>query len=106
MGDLFNRITGDTIYLCFNWKNSEENFPQLHVVTLSVIRISRLDDAFSGIAETRNLQQKDKEEIRMAKKKKGKKRKRKESKNPEKPEDLGLFLSPTVRELISRVLFN
>lgn len=100
MGDLFNRITSDTIYLCFNWKNSEENFPQLHLVTLSVIRISRLDDAFSGIAETRNLQQKDKEEIRMAKKK------RKESKNPENPEDLGLFLSPRVRELISRVLFN
>lgn len=82
MGDLFNRITSDTIYLCFNWKNSEENFPQLHVVTLSVIRISRLDDAFSGIAETRNLQQKDKEEIRMAKKKKRKEKKKERKQKP------------------------
>lgn len=80
MGDLFNRITSDTIYLCFNWKNSEENFPQLHVVTLSLIRISRLDDAFSGIAETRNLQQKDKEEIRMAKKKRKEKKKERKQK--------------------------
>lgn len=82
MGDLFNRITSDTIYLCFNWKNSEENFPQLHVVTLSLIRISRLDDAFSGIAETRNLQQKDKEEIRMAKKKKRKEKKKERKQKP------------------------
>lgn len=80
MDDLFNRITSDTIYLCFNWKNSEENFPQLHVVTLSLIRISRLDDAFSGIAETRNLQQKDKEEIRMAKKKRKEKKKERKQK--------------------------
>ena len=80
MGDLFNRITSDTIYLCFNWKNSEENFPQLHVVTQSVIIISRLDDAFSGIAETRNLQQKDKEEIRMAKKKRKEKKKERKQK--------------------------
>lgn len=80
MGDLFNRITSDTIYLCFNWKNSEENFPQLHVVTLSVIRISRLDDAFSGIGETQNLQQKDKEEIRMAKKKRKEKKKERKQK--------------------------
>ena len=59
-----------TIYLCFDWKNSEKNFPQLHLATLRVIRISRLDDAFSEIAETRKLPQKDRCRKRNGKKKK------------------------------------
>lgn len=59
-----------TIYLCFDWKNSEKNFPQLHLATLRVIRISCFDDAFSEIAETRKLPQKDRCRKRNGKKKK------------------------------------